>query len=44
MAQRVKDPVLSPLWLWLQLWHGFDPWAWELLQAMGMAKNERMNE
>ena len=26
MAQQVKDPVLSLLWLWLQLWHRFDPW------------------
>ena len=26
MAQKVKDPVLSLMWLWLQLWHGFSPW------------------
>lgn len=26
MAQQVKDLVLSLLWLWLQLWYGFDPW------------------
>ena len=26
MAQQVKDLVLSRLWLWLQLWHRFDPW------------------
>ena len=25
MAQWVKDLVLSLLWLWLQLWQGFDP-------------------
>ena len=25
MAQRVKDLALSLLWLWLQLWHRFDP-------------------
>ena len=25
MAQRVKDPVLSLLWFWLQLWCRFDP-------------------
>ena len=26
MAQRVKDPVLSLLWLWSLLWYGFSPW------------------
>ena len=26
MAQRVKDLVLSLLWLWLLLWRRFDPW------------------
>ena len=26
MAQWVKDPVLSLLWLWLQQWRRFDPW------------------
>ena len=26
MAQQVKDPVLSLLWLWSRLWHRFDPW------------------
>ena len=26
VAQWVKDPVLSLLWLWLLLWCGFDPW------------------
>ena len=26
MAQLVKDPALSWLWLWLLLWLGFDPW------------------
>ena len=25
MAQQVMDPVLSLLWLWLLLWHRFDP-------------------
>lgn len=24
-AQRVKDPVLLVLWLWFQLWFGFNP-------------------
>ena len=26
VAQWVKDPALSLQWLWLLLWHGFDPW------------------
>ena len=26
MAQWVKDPALSLLWLQLLLWHGTDPW------------------
>ena len=26
MAQQVKDPALSLLWLGLLLWHGFVPW------------------
>ena len=25
VAQQVEDPALPPLWLWLQLWRGFDP-------------------
>ena len=28
VAQWVKDLVLSQLWLWLLLWHGFDTWPW----------------
>ena len=27
VAQWLKDLVLLLLWLWLQLWHQFDPWA-----------------
>ena len=26
LAQWVKDPMFSLLWLWLLLWHRFDPW------------------
>ena len=26
MAQQVKDLALSLLWLWFQLWYGFEPW------------------
>ena len=38
MAQQVKEPMLSLLWLWLQLWHGFDSWAQELPCTKGVAK------
>ena len=26
VVQLVKGPALSLLWLWLQLWHRFNPW------------------
>ena len=26
VAQQVKEPVLSLLWLWLELWLRFNPW------------------
>ena len=26
VVQGVKGSALSPLWLWFQLWWGFDPW------------------
>ena len=41
MAQQVKDPVLSLLWLWLQLWRGFNQLAQELRPAAGMAKKKK---
>ena len=31
MAQQVKDPTLSLLWLGSQLWCGFDPWPGNIL-------------
>ena len=33
VAQWVKDPVLSLLWLWLLLWHRFDPWLRKFFMA-----------
>ena len=30
VAQQVKDPVLSLLWLWLLLWHRSSPWPGNL--------------
>ena len=41
MAQQVKDPGLSLLWLWFQLWHRFDPWAQEPPHAPGVAKKKK---
>ena len=38
--QQVKDPPLSILCLWLQLWHGFDPWPGELPHDVGMAEKK----
>ena len=40
MAQRIKDPVLSPPWL------GFDLWPWNLymLQVQPKKKKERERE
>ena len=42
MAQWDKDPVLSWLWLWLQLWHRFDPWPSHF--EMGTAKKKKSGE
>ena len=36
VAQQAEDPALSLLWLRPLLWHGFNPWPWELLHAMDM--------
>lgn len=33
VAQQVKDPALSVLWLGSLLWHIFSLWAWELPHA-----------
>ena len=38
VAQWVKDPALSLLWLRELRWLGFNPLAWELLLAVGTAK------
>ena len=38
VAQQVKDPVLSVLWLGSLLWRGFSPWPQEFLLAMDTAK------
>ena len=39
MVQQVKDPVLSLLWLWLQLWHGFDFWLGNFCMPRVVDKN-----
>ena len=43
MAQWVKDPVLSLLWLRLLLWRRFDPWPrnFDMPQVWPKKKKER---
>ena len=41
MAQQIKDPALSLLWLGLLLWHEFKSLAQGLLHAMGEAKKKK---
>ena len=41
VAQRVKDLVVSLLWLWLLLWRRFDPWPWNLCMPRVWPKNKR---
>lgn len=41
MAQQVKDPVLSLLWLRSPLGHGFDPWPRNLHMPTGTAKKKK---
>ena len=40
MAQQVKDPALSLLFLVSLVWCGFDPWPGELLHASGTVKKK----
>ena len=40
VAQWVKDPALSPLWLGSLLWHWFHTWPRNFPCAMGMAKKQ----
>ena len=46
MAQWVKDPALLMLWLWLQQWHGFDPWPgnFRMLQVQPKKQNKQVRE
>ena len=40
VAQGVKDPVLSLLWLRLLSWHGFNPWPGDFhMPWMGPKRN-----
>lgn len=44
MAQQIKDPVLSQLWLGSQLWHRFHPWTLELrMRVCPPPKNLQMD-
>ena len=44
VAEWVKNPSLSRLWLWLLLWRGFSPWPQGLPHAMGVAKKGERGE
>ena len=39
VVQWVKDLAVSLLWLWLQLWCGFDPWPRNLHMLEVWKKN-----
>ena len=41
VAQPVKDPVLSLLWLKSLMWHRFNPWPQKLLHVGGTAKKKK---
>ena len=43
VARWVKDLVLSLLWLWSLLWHGFNPWPgnFHMLQVQPRKGGER---
>ena len=40
MAQLVKDPALSLLWLGLLLCHVFDPWPWNFCMPQAPPKHK----
>ena len=42
-AQWVKDPALSLLSLWLQLWYGFSPWPGNLCMPLTQRKQQPKN-
>ena len=40
MAQQVRDPALSVLWLWLQMWCRFNPWSGKFLMLWVQPKKK----
>ena len=44
MVQRVKDPSLLLLWIWLQLWRGFDSWPGNFCMPQTQAKKKNLNK
>ena len=44
VAQWVRDPVLSLLWLESLPWHRFDPWPRELSHDEGQAKKKKARD
>ena len=43
MAQQVRNPLLSLWWLWLQLWHRFDPWLGNFYMLWAWLKTKKHN-
>ena len=43
VAQWVKDPALTQLWLWLLLCRGFNPWPRYLCMLRGRARQKMYN-
>ena len=41
MAQQVKDPTLSLLWLGSLLWHRFNPWPWNFYMLQVEPKEKK---
>ena len=43
VAQQVKDPALSLLWLWLLLWCEFDSWPRNFCMMWAGPKEKKKN-
>ena len=44
MAQQVKDPALSPLWLGSLLWRRFNPWPRKFCMPQAWQEREGRKE
>lgn len=43
VAQEVKNPALSWLWLGSLMWHRFGPWPWNFHMPFGKKKKKELN-